>query len=86
LVGPISVTDSSGGLRVRGRVVNATSLDQARAEFRLAIGKREISFSVARIAAGGSAPFAVELPASGNADVRTARMRWVRSSLSYGEE
>jgi hypothetical protein len=85
-VGPTSVTDSSGGLRVRGRIVNATSVDQARAEFRLVIGKREVSFSVARVGAASSAPFAVELPASGKDDVRSARMRWVRSSVSYGEE
>ncbi|HTO70518.1 MAG TPA: hypothetical protein VMR31_11710 [Myxococcota bacterium] len=86
LVGPTSVTDSSGGVRVRGRIVNATSVDQARAEFKLAIGSREVSFSVARVAAGGSAPFAVELAVGGKADVRTARMRWVRSAVSYSEE
>jgi hypothetical protein len=85
-VGPTSVTDSGGGLRVRGRIVNATSVEQARAEFRLAIGKREVSFSVARVGAGGSAPFAVELAQSGKADVRTAHMRWLRSSVRYGEE
>jgi len=84
-VGPTSVTDSSGGLRVRGRIVNTTSVDQARAEFRLGVGKREVSFSVARVAAGGSAPFAVELP-DGKADVRAARMRWLRSTVRYGEE
>ena len=56
LVSPTSVTDSSGGLRVRGRIVNATSLDQARAEFRLSVGKREVPFTVARIDAGTSAP------------------------------
>jgi hypothetical protein len=86
LVGPTSVTDSGGGLRVRGRIVNTTSVDQARAEFRLGIGKREVSFSVARVGAGGSAPFAVELPENGKADVRAARMRWLRSSVRYGEE
>jgi hypothetical protein len=86
LVGPTSVTDSNGGLRVRGRIVNATSVEQARAEFRLAVGKREVSFSVARVAAGGSAPFAVELPQSGKGDVRAARMRWLRSSVRYAGE
>jgi len=85
-VGPTSVTDSSGGLRVRGRIVNATSVDQARAEFRLGVGKREVSFLVARVAAGGSAPFAVELPENSKADVRSARMRWLRSTVRYGEE
>jgi hypothetical protein len=84
-VGPTSVTDSSGGLRVRGRIVNATSVEQARAEFRLAIGKREVSFSVARVGAGGSAPFAVELQAGAKADVRAARMRWLRSTVRYAE-
>ncbi len=84
-VGPTSVTDSSGGLRVRGRIVNATSVDQSQAEFRLGVGKREVSFSVARVGAGGSAPFAVELP-DGKADVRAARMRWLRSTVRYGEE
>jgi hypothetical protein len=85
-VGPTSVTDSSGGLRVRGRIVNATSVDQARAEFRLGIGKREVSFSVARVGAGASAPFAVELPENAKADVRAARMRWLRSTVRYGEQ
>ena len=86
LVSPTSVIDSSGGLRVRGRIVNATSLDQARAEFRLSVGKREVPFTVARIDAGTSAQFVVELPQSASADVKAARMRWARSSVSYGEE
>ena len=86
LVGPSSVTDSSGGLRVRGRIVNATSVDQSRAEFRIALGAREVSFTVARVSAGRSAPFAVELQAGGKADVRAAHMRWVRSDVAYGEE
>lgn len=85
-VGPTSVTDSNGGLRVRGRIVNATSVEQARAEFRLGVGKREVSFSVARVAAGGSAPFAVELQENAKADVRAARMRWLRSSVRYAGE
>ena len=86
LVSPTSVTDSNGALRVRGRIVNETSLDQARAEFRLAVGGREVPFTVARIGAGDSAPFVVELPQSAAADVRSARMRWTRSSVSYGED
>jgi hypothetical protein len=86
LVSPTSVTDSSGGLRVRGRIVNATSLDQARAEFRLGVGKSEVPFTVARIDAGTSAQFVVELPQSASADVKAARMRWTRSNVSYGEE
>ena len=81
-----SVTDSNSGLRVRGKIVNATSLDQARAEFRLTVGRREVPFTVARIAAGTSAPFVVELPQSATEDVKSARMRWARSSVSYGEE
>ena len=85
-VGPSSVTDSGGGIRVRGRIVNATSVDQARAEFRLTVGKREVAFSVARIAAGSSAPFALEMAQAPSSEIRAARMRWVRSSLSYGTE
>ena len=86
LVSPTSVTDSSGGLRVRGRIVNATSLAQARAEFRLSVGRSEVPFTVGRIGAGNSAQFVVELPQSASADVRTARMRWTRSNVSYGED
>src|SRR5262245_43428063 len=86
LVSPTSVTDSSGGLRVRGRIVNATSLDQAHAQFLLTVGKREVPFTVGRIGAGNSAQFVVELPESRSADVRAARMRWSRSAVSYGEE
>jgi hypothetical protein len=86
LVGPASVTDSSAGIRVRGKIVNATSVDQSRAEFKIAVGSREVSFTVARVSAGSSAPFSVELAAGGRADVRSARMRWVRSNVSYGEE
>jgi hypothetical protein len=85
-VGPTSVTDSAGGIRVRGRIVNATSVDQARAEFRLTVGKREVAFSVARIAAGSSAPFALEMAQAPSSEIRAARMRWVRSSVSYGAE
>jgi pyruvate/2-oxoglutarate dehydrogenase complex dihydrolipoamide acyltransferase (E2) component len=85
-VGPTSVTDSAGGIRVRGRIVNATSIDQTRAEFRITVGKREVAFSVARIAAGASAPFALEMAQAASAEIRGARMRWVRSSVSYGSE
>ena len=85
-VGPASVTDSAGGIRVRGRIVNATSIDQTRAEFRITVGKREVAFSVARIAAGASAPFALEMAQAPSAEIRAARMRWVRSSVSYGAD
>ena len=85
LVSPTSVTGSSG-VRVRGRIVNATNFDAARPEFRLSVGKREVPFTVARIDAGTSAQFVVELPQSPSADVKAARMRWTRSSVSYGEE
>jgi len=86
LVGPTSVTDSSGGIRIRGRIVNATSVDHARAEFRLTVGKREVAFSVARIAAGASAPFALEMGQAPSSEIRAARMRWVRSSVAYAAE
>ncbi|HTO52651.1 MAG TPA: hypothetical protein VMR50_04620 [Myxococcota bacterium] len=85
-VGPSSVTDSGGGIRIRGRIVNATSVDQARAEFRLTVGKREVSFSVARVVAGSSAPFSIEMAQAPSAEVRAAHMRWVRSAVSYSEE
>jgi len=82
-VGGLSLSDQSGVLRVRGRLVNTTSVDQLRAEFRLVVAGRELPFSVARIAAGGSTPFTVELPPAKSDALRSARLRWVRSTVSY---
>ena len=85
-VGKLSLSDESGGLRVSGRIVNASSVDQLRVEFRLSVANRELPFSVARIGAGNSTPFALEIPRASNAELREARIRWVRSTLSYGTE
>jgi hypothetical protein len=82
-VGRLTLSDEHGGLRVSGRLVNASSVDQLRAEFRLLVGGRELPFTVAKISAGSSTGFAVEIPASDPASLRTARMRWVRSTVSY---
>jgi len=82
-VGRLSLSDQGGVLRVSGRLVNVTSVDQLRAEFRLSVAGRELPFSVGRIAAGDSADFAVELPSANTAALRDARMRWVRSTVSY---
>jgi hypothetical protein len=85
-VGQLTLDDSRGTLRVSGRLINASSLDQLRAEFRLTVGGRELPFSVGRIPAGGSTAFTVELPSMDSAALRSARMRWVRSTLSYRTE
>ncbi len=85
-VGRLALSDAGGALRVSGRIVNASSVDQLRVEFRLWVASRELPFSVARIAAGNSTPFALEIPSASNAELREARIRWVRSTLNYGTE
>jgi hypothetical protein len=85
-VGQLSLSDQSGVLRVSGRLINASSIDQLRAEFRLSVGGRELPFSVGRIGAGSSTSFTVELPSADAAALRAARLRWVRSTLSYLSE
>ncbi len=85
-VGRLSISDQSGALRVQGRLVNGTSVDQTRAEFRLTVAGRELPFSVGRISAGSSTRFTVEIPTASPASLREARIRWVRSTLSYLSE
>jgi hypothetical protein len=85
-VGQLSLSDSGGVLRVSGRLINASSIDQLRAEFRLTVAGRELPFSVGRISAGSSTAFTVELPSADAAALRAARLRWVRSTLSYLSE
>jgi hypothetical protein len=82
----LTLSDESGVLRVRGRLVNSTSVDQLRAEFSLLVAGRELPFSVARIPPGGSTPFTLELPPVKSDALRSARFRWVRSTVSYPEE
>jgi hypothetical protein len=85
-VGQLSLSDQGGVLRVSGRLINASSIDQLRAEFRLTVAGRELPFSVGRISAGSSTAFTVELPSANSAALRSARLRWVRSTLSYLSE
>ncbi len=85
-VGQLSLSDQSGVLRVTGRLVNATSVDQLRAEFRLSVAGRDLPFSVGRIPAGSSTSFTVELPSANSSALRTSRLRWLRSTLSYGSD
>lgn len=82
----LTLSDESGVLRVRGRLVNSTPVDQIRAEFRLLVAGRELQFSVARIAPGGSTPFTLELPPAKSDALRSARFRWVRSTTSYSDD
>ena len=85
-VGQLSLSDQSGVLRVTGRLVNATSVDQLRAEFRLSVAGRDLPFSVGRIPAGSSTSFTVELPSTNSSALRTSRLRWLRSTLSYASD
>jgi hypothetical protein len=85
-VGQLTLSDQGGVLRVSGRLINASSIDQLRAEFRLSVAGRELPFSVGRISAGSSTAFTVELPSANSAALRSAHLRWVRSTLSYLSE
>ncbi|MEX2209031.1 MAG: hypothetical protein WEF50_22670 [Myxococcota bacterium] len=85
-VGQLALSDQGGVLRVSGRLINASSIDQLRAEFRLTVAGRELPFSVGRIPAGSSTAFTVELPSANSAALRAARLRWVRSTLSFLSE
>ena len=85
-VGQLSLSDQSGVLRVSGRLVNATSVDQLRAEFRLSVAGRDLPFSVGKISAGSGTAFSVELPSAKAAAPRAARLRWMRSTLSYASD
>ncbi|MGH9885835.1 MAG: hypothetical protein ACREBE_09920 [bacterium] len=78
----LSLSDESGVLRVRGRLVNSSDVEQLRAEFSLQVAGRELPFSVAVIAAGGSTPFSLELPPTKSDALRAARLRWVRSAVN----
>ena len=85
-VGQLSLSDQGGVLRVSGRLINASSIDQLRAEFRLTVAGRDLPFRVGKISAGSSTSFTVELPSANAAALRAARLRWVRSTLSYLSE
>jgi hypothetical protein len=85
-VGQLTLSDQGGVLRVSGRLINSTSIDQLRAEFRLTVAGRELPFSVGQIPAGSSTEFTVELPSANSAALRSARLRWVRSTLSFLSE
>jgi len=85
-VGRLALNDQSGVLRLSGRLINSTSIDQLRAEFRLSVAGRDLPFSVGGIPAGSSTAFTVELPAANSAALRGARLRWVRSTLRYQSE
>ena len=85
-VGRLALNDQSGVLRLSGRLINSTSIDQLRAEFRLSVAGRDLPFSVGGIPAGSSTAFTVELPAANSTALRAARLRWVRSTLRYQSE
>jgi len=58
---PRSATSESGGVRVRGVVINEKSLS-VDAEFRFSLGGREETFTVANLSPGTGEPFEVFLP------------------------
>ena len=63
---PRSATSESGGVRVRGVVVNEKSL-AVDAEFRFSLGGREETFTVANLSPGTGEPFEVFLPGASEA-------------------
>jgi hypothetical protein len=63
---PRSATSESGGVRVRGVVVNEKSL-AVDAEFRFTLGDRSESFTVANLSPGTGEPFEVFLPGASEA-------------------
>lgn len=63
---PRSATSESGGVRVRGVVVNEKSL-AVDAEFRFSLGGRKETFTVANLSPGTGEPFEVFLPGASEA-------------------
>lgn len=71
------------GLRVRGRIVNATSVRHEAAQFRITIGEQRQGFTVNIISPGNSTSFNVYVPDVAEEQERWARIEYQQSMIRY---
>jgi len=83
LISKIKVKKYLTGVRVTGLMINASSLVQNDARFRITINDVSREFTVKRISPGSSSRFSVDLPNINPAEATEAEVRTLGASVSY---
>jgi len=79
----LSVTEHLTGVKVKGRIINATSLAHESLIFKITIGAQTKEFSISRISSGHSTGFNVYLPNVPTDRTSYGKIEYVRSFLRY---
>ncbi len=82
-VSDLSVEEYLTGVKVRGRMINATALDHLNADFEITIAESSREFSVNRIPSGNSTRFEVHVPGVALDKVKESRIRYLRSTVLF---
>jgi hypothetical protein len=81
----LAVEPSGAGARLRGRIINTSSVRHKRLEFRLLAAGRSESFRINLISPGNSTGFEVKLPGVAASDLQRGRIEYLGSTVNYFE-
>lgn len=83
-VSQLSVEPHLTGVVIKGRVVNATSLNHSTASFIVTVAARSNTFTVNRITSGRSTRFEVYVPDVSLEETKSGTIKFERSMVGYG--
>jgi len=78
-----SVEEHLTGIKVKGRVINATALRHDNVTFRITLGVHSKEFTINRISSGNSTPFSVYIPDVPIEESRYAKIEYVRATVWF---
>jgi len=82
-VGKINVTQHLDGVKIKGIIINTSSVGHRNSEFKIELGGQERSFYVDYIGAGSQGVFNVFIPAVSPADARYATIEYQQSTVVW---
>ena len=83
MVSKLAAVERPTGVRVKGRVINTSSIRHRDLEFRIALGERSEVFVVSLISPGNSTGFQVMIPDATLHGSSIAEIEYLRSTVTY---
>ena len=83
LVAELSLEPHLTGIKVKGRIVNSSSLSHENVKFKITVSKQSQEFTLNRVSPGSSTSFEVYVPDVPIKDTRSGEIEYIESMVSY---
>ncbi len=83
MVAKLSVSPHMTGVKISGRIINATPLPQENLKFRITVSEKSTEFNINKLKPAGSKPFEVYIADLPSDKATTARFERLESAILY---